>query len=197
MTKVLNALSIPSLIAHSNFPLVVSYVELQDYTGNASNPSRLLGIFGVRHGDRDQKIGFQFAPGVFDVRANVEVTGDATVAANVAEVLEVSSDINAEVFGSVEFTAGSKGQLIPINEWHSKLVNIKNNESEFYDPEFVVAQLTFDGQFSASARVEEPVQLELANVDGYFREPFELDLLNLTALNETRPDVVFEFDFPK
>ena len=157
----------------------------------------MLGIFGIRHGDRDQKAAFQFAPGVFDVRANVEVTGDATVAANVAEVLEVSGDINAEVFGSVEFTAGSSGQLVPISEWSSKLVNIKNTKSEFYDPEFVVAQLTFDGKFSASASVEEPVQLQLAGVDGYFREPFALDLLNLTALNETRPDVVFEFDFPK
>ena len=168
-------------------------MELQEhlnYTGN------LTTLFGLRNGDRDKKIGFQFATGIFDLRADVEVTGTASVVATVAEILEVRGEIDATIFGSIEFTAGSKGQLIPISEWSSKLMNVKNKESEYYDPNFAVAQLTFDGDFSATVSVEEPIQLELAGVDGYFRDPFVLDLLNLTALNATRPDIVFGFDFP-
>ena len=170
--------------------------EHKDHKGNSTEPSPLLALFGLRNGDQDKKIGFQFATGIFDLRADVEVAGEASVVATVAEILEVRGDIDATIFGSIEFTAGSKGQLIPISVWSSKLMNIKNDQSEYYDPNFAVAQLTFDGDFSASVSVDEPIQLELAGVEGYFREPFVLDLLNLTALNATRPDIVFEFDFP-
>lgn len=158
--------------------------EHNDYNG------KLTKLFGLRNGDRDKKRGFQFATGIFDLAAEVEVTGSASVVANVADILEVSGDIDATVYGSVEFTAGSKGQLIPISVWASKLANIKNNASEYYDPDFATAQLTFDADLEASVAVEDPVQLELGGVRGNFRKPFVLDLLNLTALNATKPDVV-------
>lgn len=168
----------------------VEVIELDEFAGN------LTTLFGLRNGDQDKQSGFQFANGLFDLIAEIEISGDATIAANIGDVIEVSSDIGANLFGSVELSAGKAGQLIPVSDWLAMLIAVKDETSEFYDPEFASASLSFDGSFNADVTVDAFGGLSLAGIEGGFNETFTLDLLNLTALNETSPNIVFEVDIP-
>ena len=73
-------------------------MELQEHLNHTG---KLTTLFGLRNGDRDKKIGFQFATGIFHLRADVEVTGTASVVATVAKLLEVLGEIDATIFGSI------------------------------------------------------------------------------------------------
>lgn len=100
--------------------------------------------------------------------------------------------MDAFVSGSLALSAGSKGQLVPYNQWLSKMKNITQPENAGFGS----AKITFDGSFDAIARATEPFEVDAGEFKGYFREPYILDLLNSTAINTTRPDVAFDIDLP-
>lgn len=112
-------------------------------------------------------------------------------------VIEVGADIDVSLSGSVQFSAGKQGQLIPVNSWISTLKNMKDSTSEFYDANFARCRVTLDGSFEASVSVNEPFALDVPGAfTGGLVEPFTLDLFNSTAINETRPTVEFVIDLP-
>ena len=57
------------------------------------------------------------------------------------------------------------------------------------------ASFTFDGDFSATVSVEDPIELS-ASATGKFRKPYTLDLLDLDAVKNTKPEIVFDVDLP-
>lgn len=176
------------------FNSAYSYVAIKvdNTTENLDNLRRL----GFSNGDYEKKASFQFSVGHLEVLAEAEVTGSATVIASVADVLEVEADLDANLFGNVQFSAGKMGQLVPFDDWLATLVAVKDNSSEFYSENFTVAALTFDGAIegTVSANVG-ALKLPSTGVTGKFGEPYKLDLLRLNG-NTTRPNFVMDVNVP-
>ena len=95
------------------FEPTVSFIEL---SGNSTNP------FGLKP-DRQKKRAFQFATGLTEVSANMAVSGSADIAASVGPI-EVEAEIEADLIGSLQLSAGKKNVLLPINDWLPKMKNI-------------------------------------------------------------------------
>jgi len=176
------------------FDSAYSYIAIKvdNTTENLDNLRRL----GLSNGDFEKKALFQFSVGHLEVLAEAEVKGSAEVTASVADVLEVEADLDANLFGNVQFSAGKMGQLVPFDDWLATLVAVKDNSSEFYSENFTVAALTFDGAITGtvSANVG-ALKLPSASVTGKFREPYKLDLLRLNG-NTTRPNFVMDVNVP-
>lgn len=147
--------------------------------------------FGIANGDFEKKSSFQFASGLFEILARIEVKGSADITANVADVLEVSAEIDAAFFGQLQFSAGKAGQLIPFDDWLAKLIDMKDTTSEDYDPDFAIAVLTFDGNIAG--KVSDNVLGLSVGVTGYLSEPYNFYLL---GKNNTGPKFVMDVDLP-
>ncbi|EJK58713.1 hypothetical protein THAOC_21137, partial [Thalassiosira oceanica] len=147
------------------------------------------------HQDKMKKASFQFGAGLVSAGASLEVEGDVGVAANIAS-LEVGADIDARLFGEVEFSAGKRGQFIGMNEWLASLMNIKNNESDYYNAThpFATAIAAFDGKFDAMISVTHPISIS-HRVGGRFEEEFVLDLTDLNATLAS-PNITLDANLP-
>lgn len=167
-------------------------IKVDNTTENLDNLRRL----GLSNGDFEQKASFQFSVGHLEVLAEAEVTGIAQVTAKVADVLEVEADLDANLFGNVQFSAGKMGQLVPFDDWLATLVAVKDNSSEFYSKNFTVAALTFDGAITGTVLANVgALKLPSTSVTGTFREPYKLDLLRLNG-NTPRPNFVLDVNLP-
>lgn len=161
-----------------SFDPTVSYVDLKQ--NNTVNP------FGLRN-NRQKKRSFQFATGLTEVSASFEIGGSAKVAAKVGP-LEVEADIDADLSGSLLLSAGSKGVLLPVNDWLSKMKNITLPENAG----FATARATLDGSFAASASA---LGFDVSATGG-LSTPFVLDLMNRTAISTQKPNVYLDIDLP-
>jgi hypothetical protein len=170
------------------FDSVYSYARVTVANGTENDLKR----YGLVNGEYEKKSQFQFTIGLFDLTAETELTGNAAVTANVADVLEVTADVDATLFGQVRFAAGKQGQLIPFDDWLATLIAIKDNTSEYYVDNFAVASLTFDGNIAATVSVED---LGLSTTaTGRFEEPYKLNLLSLGVI--PRPKFALDVDLP-
>jgi hypothetical protein len=153
-------------------------------------------IYGLSN-DTQKKASFQFANGVTSLEASLGISGSADVSATVLDSIEVGATIISTVSGSLQFDAGTKGQLIPLDIWLSHLRSITDPSDPFHEPNFASALISLDGSFGAEVELREPFQLgTLSSFRGSFSAPYELDLLNITAVHITQPDVRFDIDLP-
>ena len=151
-------------------------------------------IYGITN-VTEKKTGFSFAIGKSTLEADLGVSGEATVSAVVLDTIEVAASIDASIEGSLQFDSGTAGKLVPFDTWLSNVRTILLRDDEFHDPDFATATISMDGSFGASIDVREPFALDLPlSVDGSFIEPFELDLLNDSAVQS--PYVQFDIDLP-
>ena len=139
-----------------------------------------------------KKKGFQFGIGLTKISADLDVSGSSVVVANVGGVIEVEGDVEASITGSLQLSAGSKGQLVPLNDWLSTMKNIKKRENVGFGS----AQVTVDGFFDASVKATAPFALDVGKFEGSFKQPFILDLFNNTNGTGSRPDIVFDINLP-
>lgn len=163
-----------------SFHPTVSFIQLRQEDIWDINP------FGLKN-DTQTKSSFQFATGLNEVIASLEIGGSANVAASVGPI-EIEGDIGADLVGSVELSAGSSGIFLPITDWSSKMKNILLPENAG----FARAKTTIDGTFEAAVSafgVSAPVNGEL-------KTPFVLDLLNRAAIGTSVPDVSLAVDLP-
>lgn len=152
--------------------------------------------YGLRN-DTQKKSLFQFANGLTELDASLGISGLAIVSASILDSIEVGATIDASVTGSLQFQSGTLGQLVPLDDWFSNLRSIMDPTDEFYDPDFASAVVTVDGSFDAEVELRQPFQLDIpASFKGYFFTPFELNLLNTSAIGTARPDVRFDIDIP-
>ena len=173
------------------FDSVYSYAKVSVANETVKDLTR----YGLANGEYEKKSPFQFAIGLFDITAEIEVTGSADVTANVADVLEVTADIDATLIGQVQFSAGKQGQLIPFDDWLAALIAIKDKSSEYYVKDFATALLTFDGTIEAVVSVEKPFELS-TKVSGYLNSPYKLNLLSLGEIIP-KPEFVVDVNLPK
>ena len=174
------------------FDSVYSYVKVSVANETVTD---LTTRYGLANGTYDKKSPFQFAVGLFDITAEAAVTGSAIVTANVADVLEVTADIDASLTAQVQFSAGKQGQLIPFDDWLAALIAIKDNSSQYYDKDFADALLTFDGKIEAVVSVAPPFKLS-TKVSGYLRKPpYKLNLLSLGGIIP-KPEFVVDVNLP-
>jgi hypothetical protein len=149
--------------------------------------------FGLVNGSFEKKAPFQVAIGLIEITAETEVTGNADVTANVADVLEVTADVYAELFGQVQFSAGKRGQLIPFDDWLAALIAVKDSSSEYYVIDFAVASLTLEGGIEGTVSVE---ALGLSTKAIGKLIPYKLDLLSLGG-TIPKPQFVLDVNLPK
>lgn len=153
-------------------------------------------IYGLTN-DTQKKASFHFANGATALEVNLGLSGGATVSANVLDSIEVAASIDASVGGSLQFNAGSSGQLIPLDTWFSNIRTMLNASDEFHEPGFATCTLSMDGSFGASVEVREPFAIDAPMAfDGSFASPFSLDVLNISAVSLTRPRIQFDIDLP-
>lgn len=153
-------------------------------------------IYGLRNSTQ-KKSGYHVANGATALEVSLGLSGGATANARVLDTIEVSASIDASIEGSLKFDAGTSGQLVPLDTWFSNFRSMLNASDEFHDPDFATAIISMDGSFVASINVREPFALDLPlSLDGSFVEPFELDLLNVSAVTSNRPEIQFDIDLP-
>ena len=153
-------------------------------------------IYGLTN-DTQKKSGFHYANGATELQASFGLSGGATVSASVSDAVEVAASIDASVSASLQLSTGTSGLLVPLDTWLSNVRSMLNTSDEFHDPDFARATITLDGDFEASVKAREPFALDLPlSFGGFFAEPFELDLLNLTSVTSRRPDISFDIDLP-
>jgi hypothetical protein len=153
-------------------------------------------IYGLTN-DTQKKASFHFANGATALEVNLGLSGGATVSANVLDSIEVAASIDASVGGSLQFNAGSSGQLIPLDTWFSNIRTMLNASDEFHEPGFATCTLSMDGSFGASVEVREPFAIDAPMAfDGSFASPFSLDVLNVSAVSLTSPQIQFDIDLP-
>lgn len=140
---------------------------------------------------------FQFANGFTSLDANLGVTGSAVVSARILDSIEAGATIDSFVTGSLAFESGTRGVMIPLEEWFSNIRSIVDPTDDFYDPDFSSAIISLDGHFKASVELREPFALDLpVSAKGFFVTPFELDLLDQSTNNTARPNVQFDIELP-
>lgn len=180
-----------SLVGSSSLVLAFSehWTKVQTYVLEEN-------IYGLTN-DTQKKAQFHFANGATELEIDLGLSGGATVSASVLDTIEVAASVNASIGGDLQFNAGSNGQLIPLDKYFSNIKAMMNSSDEFHEPGFATATLSVDGDFEASVDVREPFALEIPlSFDGSFKVPFELDLLNTSAVTLTRPDISFDIDLP-
>jgi hypothetical protein len=159
-------------------------------------PEHTWNVYGITNGTK-KKGGLQFAVGLIELEANLDLSGSATASATLLDSVEAEASVNADVSGYMKFGTGTKGRLLPTDEWASKIKSVLTPTDEFYDPDFARASLTMDGRFRASVELKKPFEIELPlSVKGGFKKPFELSLLNTTAIGSTRPNLEMKVDLP-
>jgi hypothetical protein len=156
----------------------VSKIELTQ--NNTVNP------FGLRNSIQ-KKRAFQFATGLTEVSAELALGGSADIAAKVGPI-EAEASIDAGITGTLVLSAGSKGVLLPVNEWLSKMKNITLPENAG----FGTAKVTLDGSFDVIASA---LGFEVSTT-GRLAKPFVLDLMNRTAISTQKPQVILDIDLP-
>lgn len=156
----------------------VSKIELTQNT--TVNP------FGLKNSIQ-KKRAFQFATGLTEVSAELALGGFADIAAKVGPI-EAEASIEAGITGSVLLSAGSKGVLLPVNEWLSKMKNITLPENAG----FGTAKVTLDGSFDVIASA---LGFDVS-ATGRLAKPFVLDLMNRTAIRTQTPQVILDIDLP-
>lgn len=153
-------------------------------------------IYGLSN-DTQKKASFQFANGLTWLEASLSISGSADVSATVLDSIEVGASITSAVIGSLQFDAGTKGQLIPFDTWLSNMRSLTDPTDPFHDPEFAQASISLDGSFSATVELREPFQFDTpSSFTGSFAAPYEVNLLNVTAVGSTQPNVIFDIDLP-
>lgn len=169
-----------------------SYVKVAVAKEDEDNLKKI----GLVSGTSEKKAPFQFTIGLFEITAEIKVTGNADVTANVADVLEVTADVDADLFGRVQFSAGKRGQLIPFDDWLAALIAVKDNSSEYYVKDFAVASLTLEGGIEGTVSVE---ALGLSTKAIGKLIPYKLDLLSLGGSSKLlrKPQVVLDVNLPK
>ena len=155
-----------------------------------------VNIYGLEN-DTITKPEFHFANGATSLEVSLGISGGVAVAAAVLDTIEVAASIDSSIRGSLDFSSGSNGQLVPISTWKSNMMKMLNSSDPFYQPGFATCTLSLDGGFGASVEVREPFAVNIpAPFDGFFASPFELDLLNISAVSIRRPDIEFNIDIP-
>ena len=153
-------------------------------------------IYGLTN-DTQKKGQFYFANGATELEIGLGLSGGATVSATVLDTIEVAASIDASISGSLQFNSGTSRQLESLDTWFSNVKAMLNASDPFHKPGFARAVISVDGNFGASVEVREPFSLEVpASFDGSFAAPFELNLLNISAVNLTRPNITFKIDLP-
>lgn len=151
--------------------------------------------YGIQN-DTQTKKPFHILLGKTELGVEIELGGSATLNARVTDYIEVAADVGASVSGSLQMTAGTQ-ELIPMNQWLAKLKAASNITDEFYDANFASASVTVDGNFDSSVEVKKPFKLELpVSFDGEFAEPFVLNLLDRSAINASKPDIILDVELP-
>ena len=133
--------------------------------------------------------GFIFKTGLTTIDAALDVSGNADIVAAIG-FIEASANLEADIAGRVSFSAGQKGQLIEVNEWLSKIKNLRKEENAG----FAEASLSFDGSFSANIQSTAPFMASTTG-QGEFKKPFELNLFATNATSKF-PDITFDIDLP-
>ena len=154
-------------------------------------------IYGLKN-ETTKKTKWHFANGATTLGLGLHVAGEAAVSANVRDAIEVVAVIDASIGGDLEFNSGISGQLVPMNIWFSNLKSMFDPSDEFYDPDFATCRFSLDGAFDAKVEITKPfdIGIPLLHAEGYFASPFILDILDRSAVQSDRPDVILEIDFP-
>ena len=172
--------------------LVLSFIPTFSYAEIYIETEYEDNIFGLNN-ETMKKSQFQFANGQAQFAVDVGVSGNAEVAANVGGVVEISADIEAELSGSLLLKAGNAGELIPMGDWVSKVINLTAPENA----RFAEASASFDGSFSITGSVNEPFEMTMPSTRGEFREPYQLNLLALiTSGSASIPEPDIRLDIP-
>jgi hypothetical protein len=151
-------------------------------------------IFGLSN-DTQKKLPFQFANGLTELEASLDISGSATVSTTILDSIEAGATLDSSVTGSLHFQSGTSGQLIPLDNWFSNLRSITNPTDPFHDPDFASATVSVDGSFNAEVELRTPFELDVpVSFEGFFAAPFELNLLDTSAIGTARPDVRFLLD---
>ena len=144
------------------------------------------------------KVGWHFANGATALEISLGLSGGAEVSANILDSIEVTASVDASMSGSLQFNSGSRGQLISMDTWFTNMRTIVNPSDEFYDPDFASCELSVDGSLRASVDAREPFALDVpVSFEGFFVSPFELNLLDLSAVETKRPDIDFDIELPE
>eukprot|EP00956_Cyclotella_meneghiniana_P043896 scaffold293011_cov142-Cyclotella_meneghiniana.AAC.1 len=147
--------------------------------------------------DTQKKAPFHFANGATALEIGLGLSGGATVSANVLDTIEVAASIDASISGTLQFNSGSVGQLTPLDTWFSNIKAMLNASDEFHVPDFASCTILVDGNFDSSVEVREPFALDVpASFQGSFASPFDLNLLDISAVSLRRPDIQFDIDLP-
>jgi hypothetical protein len=158
-------------------------------------PEYTENVYGIENSTA-KKANLQYAVGLTELDANLDLSGSAYVSAFLLDAIEAEASISADVSGYMKFAAGTNNRLVELDVWASNLRSVLTPTDEFHDPDFARASLTMDGTFHALVEPKKPLQLdEPGSVNGGFKEPFELNLLNTTS-GSTQPNLEFRVDLP-
>eukprot|EP00956_Cyclotella_meneghiniana_P029717 scaffold72860_cov51-Cyclotella_meneghiniana.AAC.1 len=117
-------------------------------------------IYGLTN-DTQKKSGFHIANGATALEVGLELSGEATVSANVLDTIEVAANIDASMSGYLRFNSGTGGQLVPLDTWFSKVKSMLNASADFHDPDFATCTLSVDGDFQTSVEAKQPLEIAL------------------------------------
>ena len=155
-------------------------------------------IYGLKN-NTQKKSKWSFANGATAIELGLGVSGAAVLSAELLDSFEVAADIDASIRGDLQFNSGISGQLVPMDVWFSNIRSIFDPSDDFHDPDFASCIVSLDGDFGASVEVTRPEflgSLTKTSVDGYFTRPFQLDLLDPTAVRSKKPDITLDIDIP-
>jgi hypothetical protein len=187
---------IKQVLLVGNATLVISFNPHWSKVKIAVSAAYPKNVYGLTN-DTQKKFPFHFANGLTALEASLGISGSATVSATILDSVEVGATIDASVTGSLQFQSGTSGQLIPLDNWFSNLRSMTNPADPFHDPDFASAVVSVDGTFDAEVKLKQPFQLDVpASFEGYFSTPFELNLLDTSAIGTARPDVRFDINLP-
>ena len=154
-------------------------------------------LYGLKN-ETMRKSLFHFEVGAANLDLSLGVFGAATVSANVLDAVEVEASIEASIEGDLQFHSGTIGQFVPMTTWFSNVRAMFNASDEFHDADFASCTVTLNGDFDGSAALREPFYLDYPEpFRGYFNEPFELNILNISEVKSSPgPDIKLDIDFP-
>ena len=153
-------------------------------------------IYGLKN-DTIMKSGYHFEIGAGNLDLSLGVSGAATVSARVLDTIEAEATIIASMDGDLQFNSGTQGQFVPMDTWFSDVRAMFNESDEFHNSDFASCTITLNGDFEGSAAAIEPFYLEYPEpFTGYFNEPFNLNVLNLSEVKSSRPDITLDIDLP-
>ena len=104
---------------------------------------------------------FQVGMGNTTIDAGFTIKADATITANVGEVIEVEAGLSANLTGdlSLNITVPKTDELLPFQDWIVAITKVNHTDSVGHISDFFRANATFTGGVNASISLKEPFSL--------------------------------------